>query len=133
MGFISLIMGSNVIFRYDWPIKPQNLGSWLVKSINLWLPDCYWIRSYLITYYCKLSKIVKFWLSSLVFFHQTHINSKDDSVMKLGEKHLLVTFVKISVKRFTSINQSFKSWMDSNVRVTPCNHVDESIPINHSI
>ena len=48
-----VLMGSNVIFRYDWPIKPQNLCPWLVKSsqsnFNLRLPDCYWVRSYLIT------------------------------------------------------------------------------------
>ena len=61
IGLVSLIktpnfwvlMGSNVIFKYDWPIKPQNLCSWLVKSsqsnFNLRLPDCYSVRSYLIT------------------------------------------------------------------------------------
>ena len=27
-----VLMGSNVIFRYDWPIKLQNLCPWLVKS-----------------------------------------------------------------------------------------------------
>ena len=46
-------MGSNVIFRYDWPIKPQNFCPWLVKSsqsnFNLRSPDCYWVCSYLIT------------------------------------------------------------------------------------
>ena len=45
-------MSSNVIFRYDWPIKPQNLCPWLLKSsqsnFNLRLPDCYLVRSYLI-------------------------------------------------------------------------------------
>ena len=34
-------------------IKPQNLGSLLMKSsqsnFNLRSPDCYWVRSYLIT------------------------------------------------------------------------------------
>ena len=34
-------------------IKPQNLDSFLMKSsqsnFNLRLPDCYWVRSYLIT------------------------------------------------------------------------------------
>ena len=52
-------MGSNFIFRYDWPIKPQNLCPWLVKSsqsnFNLRSPDFYWVRSYLITtVYCVL-------------------------------------------------------------------------------
>ena len=46
-------MASNVIFRYDWPIKPQNVCPWLVKSnqsnFNFRSPDCYWVRSYLIT------------------------------------------------------------------------------------
>ena len=46
-------MGSNIIFRYDGPIKPQNLCLLLVKSsqsnFNLLSPDCYWVRSYLMT------------------------------------------------------------------------------------
>ena len=46
-------MGSHVIFWYDWPIKPQNLCPWLVKpsqsNFNLRSPDCYLVRSYLIT------------------------------------------------------------------------------------
>ena len=47
------LMGSKVISWYDWPIKPQNLCLWLVKSsqsnFNLRSPDCYWVCSYLIT------------------------------------------------------------------------------------
>ena len=35
------------------PIRTQTLGSLLMKlsqsNFNLWLPDCYWVRSYLIT------------------------------------------------------------------------------------
>ena len=57
-------MGSNVIFRYDWPIKPQNLCPWLVKSsqwnFNLQSPDCYLVRSYLITYNCKYTSSLNF-------------------------------------------------------------------------
>ena len=45
-------MGSNIIFRYDWTIKPQNLCPWLVKAsqsnFNLRSPDCYRVRIYLI-------------------------------------------------------------------------------------
>ena len=50
-------MGSKVIFRYDWPIKPQNLCPWLVKlsksNFNSWSPDFYFVHSYLITIYCN--------------------------------------------------------------------------------
>ena len=46
-------MGSNVIHRYDSPLKPQNLCPGLVKSsqsnFNLLSPDCYLVRSFLIT------------------------------------------------------------------------------------
>ena len=46
-------MSSNIIFKYDWPIKPQNLCPWFVKTsqsnFNLRSPDCYWVCSYLIT------------------------------------------------------------------------------------
>ena len=45
-------MGSNVIHRYDSPLKPQNLCPGLVKSsqsnFNLLSPDCYLVCSYLI-------------------------------------------------------------------------------------
>ena len=36
-------MCSNIIFRNDWPIKSSQ------SNLDLWSPDCYWVRSYLIT------------------------------------------------------------------------------------
>ena len=69
IGLISLIKTPNfeflwvlmLFFRYDWPIKPQNFCPRLVKSSqsNFYLqsPDCYWVRSYLITTVTSFSSL----------------------------------------------------------------------------
>ena len=66
-------MGSKVIFRYDWPIKPQNLCPWLVKSsqsnFNLRSPDCYSVRNY----YCMvkiltIDKVIQRLLKPFTFY-----------------------------------------------------------------
>ena len=67
-------MGSNVIFKYDWPIKPQNLCSWLVKSSQsnfyLQLPDCYSVRIYLITTVKHISQLAGYYASNIELGHQ---------------------------------------------------------------
>ena len=96
IGLISLIKTPNFEFLWvlmlfldmiDQTIKPQNLCPWLVKSsqsnLNLCSPGCYWVRSYLITYYCttfyrwmiqnneyKPGSIVSIWWRNKILWRQ---------------------------------------------------------------
>ena len=73
IGLISLIktqkfwviMGSNVLFRYDWPIKPQNVCPWLVKSSQ------------------QKSRIVKFQLT-ILFVHLFFLSFLIETISLLG-------------------------------------------------